>query len=104
MDVSSFGDVDLHHLDAATTNVRHSLINWRIIFQHAIFFDDFVSTFMCVLNDILLQSCPPRHSRINGPRSCAPRNIRQMIFKSAACGRKQQPKKAVKHLKQHVGV
>ena len=36
VEVSSFGGVDLNQLDAATANIRLSLINWRNIFQHAI--------------------------------------------------------------------
>ena len=56
--VISFWSVDLHHLDAATANVRLSLINWRNIFQHVKSIDDFV-TVLCAFS--MTSSCNVAH-------------------------------------------
>jgi hypothetical protein len=78
---SVFDSVDLNSIDADLAISYLRATDWTYVFLIDSSVDDYVSSFMTVLKDVVFQTCPRKRYRLHGPRQRLPHYIRRLLLK-----------------------
>ena len=96
------GNIDAKSINVQVTAKFLASVNWRNVFANDRHVDDYLSSCMHILSDIITQSVSVTSARINKAKSILPKHIRRLIKRKRRLWIKLKIKLVMQRIKQRV--